>query len=147
MPPPGPWHIPGITERLMALHAEGITMREVAERLNCEFETGLTRNAVIGKCRRLCMPFRDPPVRVRKPRIYKYRPRVKPKPPRVEPNGTVTIYQLRSDDCRFPLGDFPFVFCGKEQQDGSSYCPEHFRICHGIVQRKDDSAVQMKAWA
>jgi len=152
-----PWpQLPDLTARLVELHAspENWSCNDIAKLLSREFNVSVTRNAVIGKSHRMELPFRAPRVVVKKPRKRtkrQYSPRQKqieapqPRQPRTD-GGTVTIYQLRSDDCRFPLGDFPFVFCGKEQQEGSSYCPEHFRICHGIVQRMEH-AIQLKAWA
>lgn len=34
-------------------------------------------------------------------------------------------------NCRYAHGDGPFVFCGQDVQQHSSYCPEHHRICYG----------------
>ena len=128
--PDSPWSIPGITQRLIALHAEGMIMRDIADRLNFEFLTDLTRNAVIGKCRRLAMPEREAPVRERKPRIYKYKPRDKPKPPRVD-GDLLTIYQTGHGDCRYPVsGDCPYLYCGKPSDEGRSYCPTHHALTH-----------------
>ena len=40
------------------------------------------------------------------------------------------LWQLRSDDCRYPYGDGPFTFCGHPSFNGSSYCEAHFRLTH-----------------
>jgi hypothetical protein len=146
--PVGPWQTtPGLQARLVELYTSPrhYTSREMAKMLTVEFDVPITRNAVIGKSHRINMPTRIRPVSAG-PKVKKYSPRQRAPRPRVTTiakppqrvDGTVTIYQLRADDCRFPLGDFPFVFCGKEQVEGSSYCPEHFAICHGNVQRQQD---------
>jgi hypothetical protein len=134
--PPGPWATtPGLLPRLVELYAspKHYTAREMANMLSVEFDVPITRNAVIGKSNRLRLPVRIRPVPTGpKPKKYSPRPRKNliEKPLRIEPEGTVTIYQLRSDDCRFPLGDYPFVFCGKEQRGGKSYCNEHYSATH-----------------
>ena len=68
------------------------------------------------------------------------------KEPRAEAGGPLTIYQLGPDDCRYPLGEFPFVFCGKQQAIGS-YCLDHHELTHHPVQRKEHTVVQIRAWA
>lgn len=40
-----------------------------------------------------------------------------------------TLPKLEDNDCRFPFGEGPFLFCGDEQQAGSSYCSHHHAIC------------------
>ena len=147
---PGPWTMPGIIDRLIVLQARGFTAREIAIKLGREFDYPFTRNAIIGKAHRLCLPPRLKPITQPKPkRVYARKRKrkgagperiVMPKAqqPRAEVGGPITIYQLGYGDCRFPLGPFPFVFCGQEQQDGSSYCPEHFRICCHGVQRQQE---------
>jgi hypothetical protein len=49
--------------------------------------------------------------------------------PRVE-NGTVSFAAMRIDDCRYPLGDHPHLYCGREVSAGSSYCPTHHKLTH-----------------
>jgi hypothetical protein len=144
-------------DRLVVLQSRGFTSREIAQKLGREFDFPFTRNSIIGKMHRLCLPPRVKPITQPKPKKVYARKRkrkgagpgrivMKVQQPRAESGEPVTIYQLGFGDCRYPLGNYPFVFCGKEQLEGSSYCPEHFAICHGNVQRKDD-AMQMKAWA
>jgi len=155
----------GLIQRLTELHARGFSSREIAMKMGDEF-VGLrfTRNSIIGKRHRLCLPHRALPIVQPKPKQIRNRKRgpyrkrkgtagprgieMKPKEPRIDTDGPLTIYQLVPDSCRFPLGPYPFVFCGKQQVDGSSYCLDHAEICHGGVQRKEErSPVQMKAWA
>ena len=153
--PPGPWATtPDLLARLVELYTspEHYSAGEMARMLTKEFDILITRNAVIGKSHRLRMPVRPrppaagPKIKKSKPRQRSPRPRLttieKPRPPRID--GTVTIYQLRSDDCRFPIGEFPYLFCGKEQKEGSSYCLEHFELTH---HQSKHQTVLIKAWA
>ena len=158
------WEEDGLIQRLTELHARGFSSREIAVKMGSEF-VGLrfTRNSIIGKRHRLCLPMRAQPIVQPKPKQIRNRKRgpyrkrkgaagprgieMKPKEPRAEPGGPLTIYQLGPDDCRFPLGNFPFVFCGKQQVNGSSYCLGHTVLCHGGVRKEERSPVQMKAWA
>ena len=153
----------GLIQRLTELHARGFSSREIAVKMGSEF-VGLrfTRNSIIGKRHRLCLPHRAQPIVQPKPKRIRNRKRgpyrkrkgtagprgieMKPKEPRAEAGGPLTIYQLGFGDCRFPLGNFPWVFCGKEQAEGSSYCPDHHELTHHPVQRKEFT-VQIKAWA
>ena len=148
--PPGPWTIPGMIERLIVLQARGFTSREIAQKLGREFDFPFTRNAIIGKMHRLCLPPRVKPITQPKPKKVYARKRkrkgagperivMKVQQPRAQSDEPITIYQLGSGDCRYPSGNFPFVFCGREQQEGSSYCPEHFRVCHGNVKEHADA--------
>lgn len=42
----------------------------------------------------------------------------------------VALLELENHHCRYPLGDHaPFVFCGAQRADGSSYCVAHDRLC------------------
>ena len=148
--PPGPWTTPGMIERLVVLQARGFTSREIAQKLAREFDYPFTRNSIIGKMHRLCLPPRVKPITQPKPKkVYaRKRKRKGAGPERIvmpkvqqprEAGGPITIYQLGFGDCRFPLGNFPFTFCGREQLEGSSYCPEHFRVCHGNVKEHADA--------
>jgi len=141
--PNSPWLLPGINERLLELYAEGHTMRDITEKLNAEFGLDLTRNSIIGRTHRLKLPAREAPVREKVKRVYVYKPRprrvrvdapIAPDMPAPRGEGTaLTIYQLASGDCKWPLGDIqdrpPFLFCGRDAGD-ASYCPEHHAEGH-----------------
>lgn len=45
------------------------------------------------------------------------------------PTGLITFEQLKTNSCRFPLGDENFMFCGSTKLDGLPYCAHHCRIC------------------
>jgi hypothetical protein len=138
-------------ERLVVLQARGFTSREIAQKLGREFDFPFTRNSIIGKMHRLCLPPRVKPITQPKPKkVYARRKRKqgagpgriimqKVQQPRADVGEPITIYQLGFGDCRYPLGNYPYVYCGREQQEGSSYCPEHFRVCHGNVKEHADA--------
>ena len=141
-----PWLIPGLTQRLIALHAQTgaaeMSMGDIADRLNFEFETDLTRNSIIGRCRRLGLPARVSGANFRRAAMKPPKVRMvridAPIPARDLPAGPrpegLTIYQLGRGDCRFPLGEMqdrpPFSFCGQEQAEGRSYCAAHHKLTH-----------------
>jgi len=144
----GPWEsTPGLTARMVELHAltgdQYLSASAIAEKLNAEFHTDLTRNAIIGRSHRLNLPVRrGPPDRKRKeakPKMVKIRPRVDaPIPPVLaEPRGPqagLTIYQLGWGDCRWilepPEAYPPYTYCGAETAGGRSYCPDHHEVTH-----------------
>jgi len=114
---------------LKDLLAAGRTSREIAERL------GVTRNAVIGKSRRIGLnwaarkakpskpPLRRP--RKRKPLPFMAR-RAKPKP-----SGPVHFRNLEDHHCRWIPGEpSSQLYCGAERVQGSSYCGTHTRAAY-----------------
>ncbi len=102
----------------------------------------ISRNAVIGKANRLCLPTKKQPPRVkpppRPPRQFHPKPvvhYVEPPVPIPElPFCNLSLGELRSDQCHYPSGDYaPFVFCGQLSQRGSSFCPYHHRLVYRPV--------------
>ena len=41
----------------------------------------------------------------------------------------LTLIELEPNDCRYPYGDGPMLFCGHPKKEGSSYCVPHFWLC------------------
>jgi len=129
---------PGLTQRLAALHAapENYSSTEMAQMLSAEFGIvpPLTRNAVIGKSRRMNMAPR--PLRIRTgPKLRQPQPRQMPSKPHTgEP---LTIYQLGYGDCKYPVEgeDPPYLYCGKASDEGRSYCPPHYALTHHPAKR------------
>ena len=132
---------PGMTQRLAALHAapENYSSSEMADMLSDEFGIvpPLTRNAVIGKSRRMSMPPR--PLKIRTgPKLrqepWKPTPLADTQPRCDEP---LTIYQLGYGDCKYPVeGDAPpYLYCGKQSDEGRSYCPPHYALTHHPAKR------------
>lgn len=138
------WLTPGLNERLVELYALSgsaeLSAREIAQKLNAEFGTQLSRNGIIGRAHRLELPIRHGISRPRKPRTQKPRTQKSRKPvaadapilPAMAPisrNQPLTIYQLRDGDCRWPLAQVedypPFMYCGRPAPIGTPYCAEH----------------------
>jgi hypothetical protein len=143
LPNASPWAIAGIDARLRELHGDKLlSMREIADRISFEFEVGISRNAVIGRARRIGLPKRPsgaprsptiapkrkPPVRIDAPIAPAIEPVAEPLPP------GLTIYQLREGVCKFPLPQAedhpPYFYCGKATKIDRSWCDEHFRRVH-----------------
>jgi GcrA cell cycle regulator len=156
----GPWLAPGINERLIELHAltgmEAMSMGEIAAKLSFEYDALITRNAVIGRCGRLCLPLR-PSGRQTRPRpgmkrkSRKRSPRSRKRfeepiaPLEALPNQTddrpLTIYQLNQHNCHWPLGEFedrpPYLYCGKvAAREGCFWCPEHYSRTHVVARER-----------
>jgi hypothetical protein len=145
---PGPWLIPGITQRLIELHAlsgeQAMTMSAIAKQLSVEFDVKLTTNACIGRKHRLRLANRPTitDVRGKKPMEKANRSHTKVDAPiapleaeRLSEDNALTIYQLRDGDCKWPFGAMldrpPFFYCGKAAvREGSPWCPEHYARCH-----------------
>ena len=121
----------------------------ISARMSEKFGTEVTRNACIGKARRLglatkngvprkappgpaaknkVVAFRRPPVKVDAPIEYQWH---KPR----DGGGGVNIYQLRHNSCRWPLGGPllrpPYQYCGCRALPGGPYCAEHAKRSRG----------------
>lgn len=114
-----PWNIPGIDARLRELHKQGLFFSEIAEGLNAEYGTQLTRDACIGRAHRLELPDR--------PNIITAHKRKAP-PIIYDP---ISIEQLDRSNCHYPLGEMmdrpPYLFCGMPAKDGFSWCAKHYK--------------------
>jgi hypothetical protein len=123
---------PGLTQRLQQLleAPENYPFSTIAPMLSKEFNITLTKNACIGKSRRLAMPPRE--ARPRKIRQHVYKPRPKAKPRKPEHAGLITIYQLRDYvDCKWPIGEPPdILYCGQPQEEGQVYCTQHCNLAY-----------------
>ncbi|MGJ4888052.1 GcrA family cell cycle regulator [Bradyrhizobium sp. HKCCYLR20261] len=138
---------------LRELHARGLSYAEIARALNAQFGTAYTRNATLGRGKRLGL------VAPAAPRIARSearpmsaasgtrhrraeapdRPvsapqrktRVKLRSVGISPR-LLSLDQLEPGDCRYPYGgdrdDDPITFCGHPRQPGSCYCTPHFHL-------------------
>lgn len=139
---------------LKKLHGEGYSSSQIASFM----QMGLSRNAVIGRVFRLGL---SRPI-VRKIRAAKVARTHKPVARIVRANGNsngfrvhmsvetdefqprcvevvprnILLIDLGRDDCRYPYGDGPFVFCGHPQRGESSYCPAHSILTVHTPQRR-----------
>jgi GcrA cell cycle regulator len=136
-------------ETLTNLWGDGLSASLIAARLG-----GTTRNAVIGKVRRLGLQGRATLVTRRPPRApllpasksqpgtgkrspglaRSRRPETKPRRPTAPPElGAapeipVTVLTLMPANCNWPEGDpkrADFHFCGRDKPPDRAYCPHH----------------------
>lgn len=91
----------------------------------------MTKNAVIGKARRLELPARQsgwpkPEPSAPPAEVAKSLPESKPEP---VSTGNVHMTKLEDHHCKWPLWDnsqaTTFLFCGERRQVGSPYCSAH----------------------
>ncbi len=102
-------------ELLKQLWAQGLSAAVIGAQLE------ITRNAVIGKARRLDLPNRAA-VRV-----------IKKKPREYVPPRKLPLTNLGNRECRWPIGDprhDDFAFCGNETVTGRSYCEQHCAVAY-----------------
>ena len=117
----------------LATSPEQPTYDEIARVLGVEFGLRITKNACIGRARRMGVPVRIAPRYYNGDAVvFKVNPRkARPAPRRQFTErryGHVSIYDLREHDCKWPFGDHPpFGFCARPAVDGFPYCAEHVR--------------------
>jgi GcrA cell cycle regulator len=128
------------------LHANkaGLSFSEIAAKLSAAFNIELSRNACIGKARRLGLPMRDATPRKPPKREKKMRVRVDaPIPPRIR-NRTIgpgiDILQLNHSNCHWPLGGVedhpPYLYCGNPAEFDRPYCYDHCKKAYNSPTRQ-----------
>jgi GcrA cell cycle regulator len=150
---------PAHCDALREYVARGMSYAAIAEALNAKFGTGYTRNAALGRAKRMGLqgperPGKGPKVPPRPngspmrklPEAPMPGPAsgIKPLPERAEPvmlrcvgisPRLLDLVELEAADCRYPYGGDrdgePIVFCGHPRRPGSSYCAAHFRLTRG----------------
>jgi GcrA cell cycle regulator len=144
----------------------------IARAINAAFNTAYTRNAAIGRARRMGISGADHPndsVRPKAPRqprspgLSRKRKRAAAPPRLLRPVfkraaalqlrciGIVprhlSLLELEPGDCRYPFGGDaegePVTFCGHQRRDGSSYCVSHFHLTCGEGSASERSAVKV----
>jgi hypothetical protein len=123
------WTPPVITRFKELLKRGYYTYSDIAKMLSREFSVKLTKNACVGKGRRLSVALRTP---ARK-RTHKPRRKIKTRPtpkPKHKGTGPVALMELQPHHCRWPIGERPVFFCGEQKVDGYSYCPAHAKISY-----------------
>lgn len=131
-----------INSRLTELWASGLRAALIAQELG----DGFTKNAVIGKARRLNLPPRPngripgQPSQKRKPRVTRSYPFRAPPQLRLVVDNTrdedipiaqrKSFVELTADACRWMVGDpqGEHFYCGGETA-GGSWCPSHHKAC------------------
>lgn len=147
-------------DRLRELWTQtGLSAAEIAEELG----GNVTRNAIIGKARRMKLPNKAPTKeevhkketgpwkRAAREREMRQRilSKIKAKRPTIPTNARpskseaweplpgvqpVALADLVPSSCRWPIGqESPYLFCGKAHVPGRSYCAEHRAISSGNV--------------
>jgi GcrA cell cycle regulator len=114
-----------------------LSCSHIADRL------GTTKNAVIGKARRLSLPYRLPERAGRgrlpsdEPPRALFKSHAPIKPWKQSPRGPKRLTHwddLTFRSCRFIPGDpdgAQTLFCGDPTVTGKSYCPHHLALCWG----------------
>jgi GcrA cell cycle regulator len=138
--------------------AKGMSYSEIAKAINAKFSTVYSRNATIGRARRMGLAGPDRPPSLPKPqagisapRLQKLRERntielIPPMPTSAGPERVklrciqilprhLSLVDLEAGDCRYPYGGDEegeaITFCGHPQREGSSYCVGHFHLTRG----------------
>lgn len=119
----------------------GASMHEVGEAI------GLTRSAVAGWIRRngltrketgtvTLTPRRKPERMARRKRPLPEAFQITEKPIAARERW-VPLVHTELDGCRFPGGDFPFVFCNAPQCPDASYCRVHRDVVRGATAKAE----------
>jgi GcrA cell cycle regulator len=152
---------PEHSEALRKHLVERLPFSKIVEAINLKFGTAYTRNAAIGRARRMGLggPDRPQPLLQAEPprleRMVKPRP-TEPasaarrwptpilktqKPPKLRCAGVeprhLSLIELERGDCRYPYGgdeeSEAITFCGHPRRPGSSYCTPHFQLSRNPV--------------
>ena len=158
---------PGHCDALRECLANGMSFAEAADAINTMFGAAYSRNATIGRAKRMGLAALDQPKRLSKvpqeskrSRSHKNRERAaesKPEPPAAEPPQRLKVrcvqimprhlelIELEAGDCRYPYGGDAdgeaITFCGHPQREGSSYCLGHFNLTRGPGTASERAAI------
>jgi GcrA cell cycle regulator len=152
----------------------GLTFSEVVKAINSKFKTAYSRNAAIGRARRMGLAGPDRPkallpaqpprldrlveiraAKTRAPEFHWPQPvfeAVKPVKLRcveIEPRH-LSLIELEYGDCRYPYGGDEegeaITFCGHPKRPGSSYCTPHFHLSRNpaVPSERTASAVSLR---
>jgi GcrA cell cycle regulator len=139
----------------------GISYSRAADAINAKFKTGYSRNATIGRAKRMGLAGPDrpkdqledrseSPPSAKAPGLHKLRERCTFETWRVRPifetekvklrcaeiaPRHLSLIDLDRGDCRYPYGGDEegeaITFCGHPQRQGTSYCAAHFYLTRG----------------
>ena len=158
-----PEHSDALREHL----ALGLSFSEAARRINSKFKTDYTRNAAIGRAKRMGLVGpggpKTPPRVVPPPLERPYIPATSrsrstalfpfaPEPGKAEPLNLrcveieprhLSLVELEHGDCRYPYGGDEegeaITFCGHPRHTGSSYCTAHFHLSRNPIAPAEDA--------
>jgi GcrA cell cycle regulator len=144
------WPAPHVT-MLHELLASGAPFSEIAISINRKFGTSYSRNACIGKAKRLGLSktnnsprvartrVRNNPAKVREVRAtrVKFTPaapmtneagiEIKLRDAPVQPLH-IGLLELTGENCHYPYGTDHFTFCGQKHLEGFPYCAPHVAL-------------------
>ena len=158
---------PEHSDTLRECLARGMSFAEAADAINARFHTAYSRNAAIGRAKRIGLKGPDRPAglprplqQLSAPRLQKIRKRavesrqvapVSVRPDRVTLRCVqivprhLPLIDLEAGDCRYPYGGDAdgdaITFCGHPQHEGSSYCIGHFHLTRGPGTASERAAV------
>ncbi|OPY97991.1 hypothetical protein A5906_34095 [Bradyrhizobium sacchari] len=164
---PGQWPSEH-SDALRDYFLKGMSYAEIGRQINARFGTAYTRNAVVGRAKRLGLVIPEwmtspsivpplpgeslvPPRRSALPNLN-LPPKSAMKPAAlgrlrcvgVQPR-LIELAELEAADCRYPYGGDKdgeeITFCGHPRQPGSSYCAPHARL----TRRSGAAAVRIAA--
>ena len=154
----GDWR-PEHSEALRDYVSLGMSFARAAVEINARFGTAYTRNAALGRGKRMGLVVQirreDPPTLAKVgPRPAKSGKRreggARPQEPVAAPGPAapvqlrcvgisprlISLVELEPGDCRYPYGgdkdDEPIMFCGHPRRAGSCYCTPHFHLTRGV---------------
>jgi GcrA cell cycle regulator len=154
--------------------AAGLSFSEIVKAINLKFKTAYTRNAAIGRAKRMGLVGSDRP----QPSLQAGSPRLERivKPPSEEPGSAalrrltltlksqeppklrcaeveprhLSLTELECGDCHYPYGGDEegeaITFCGHPRQPGSSYCAPHFQLSRNPVVSPERQAIDNAIW-
>lgn len=167
---------PEHSNALRAYLAAGSSFSESVKAINLEFNTAYTRNAAIGRAKRMGLVGSDrpqpsqpalpsPPDRIVTPAPQSVEPGSaalrrltailkSQEPPKLRCAGVeprhLSLIELECGDCRYPYGGDEegeaITFCGRPSQPGSSYCAPHFQLSRNPVASAEREAIDNAIW-
>jgi GcrA cell cycle regulator len=152
---------PEHSDALREFIAKGLSFSEAAQAINSRFNTSYSRNAALGRARRLGLGSddrRQPSMPVKPADLHDIAesrasdsrtstlvwpvPLFKESKPlnlrcvEIEPRH-LSVIELERDDCRYPYGgdeeNEAITFCGHPRRLGSAYCTPHFHLSRNPV--------------
>ena len=159
---------PEHSDALREFITKGMTFSEAARAINSRFNTSYSRNAALGRARRLGLTGDDrqkpsmptepaAPHDTGEPRasgfktlalpwpvpVFKETKPVKLRCVAIEPRH-LSLIELERGDCRYPYGGDEegeaITFCGHPCRPGSSYCAPHFHLSRNPVEPPERAA-------
>lgn len=120
-------------KQLKKLWAKGKSTIEIAK------ELGMSKNSVIGKVHRLDLTARPSPIKKKEDGHKAVRP---------VPSDKCRLLDLRTNTCRWPIGDpldEDFHFCGRPTTTGKPYCPEHCKAAYTSLKELAEQSAKEKS--